>query len=108
LWTYRIDPYKAAHKAATPRDYLRKDFILARQIERCPIKVGDQVRITTSRGKRWGVVAELLTDPATVEWKNGTQPFFISVRCPLQSIVDGTPLTYGSEIVNVPLKKIRK
>lgn len=101
---FRIAPHSAPHKAAKSIDYMKRDNILARQLERCKFKVGDEVRAQTSRGKKWGVVEYMLTEASEMEWKQGTQPFFIGVRIPIV----GPGNAYGSEIVELPMKRLRK
>lgn len=109
MLTYAISPYKAPHKDVPPRDYLNRDNILARQIERCKVKIGDRVRSTTGkRAGHIGIVAELIDDPSKVEWKKGgKQPYFVSVRFPLVANDNETRVTYGFEIVNFPVKQLR-
>lgn len=104
MLTYRIAPHTAPHKVATGRDYLMRDHILARQVSRCPFKIGDDVRVQTNRGKKWGIIDDLIIDSSKCQWNCGTQPFFIAVRVP----VAGPNKEYGSEIVYAPLKKVRK
>lgn len=108
MLTLRIAPHKAPHKSAVPADYLKKNNILQRQIDRCPHKVGDHVWVMTNRGRRHGVIEELKSDPGKVDWRSGTQPFFIAIRCSVSTIVDGRSVPYGHEIVCAPLKKVRQ
>lgn len=106
LFTYAIRPHSAPHKSATGPEYLKRENILARQVARCTHKVGDDVHVQTSKGKRWGIVDELIVDHTQCEWHNGSQPFFISVRCPVKT-QGGINAIYMSEIVKAPLKKVK-
>lgn len=109
MLTYRIAPHKAPHKTTTPHNYLQKEHILARQIERCGIHVGDWIKVKIKRGGyRPGVIIDLIDDVTEVEWKCGTQPYFIRVQLPIMSIEDGEEIYCGDEIACVPLKKVRK
>lgn len=85
----------------------RKDFILGRQLEKCPVRIGDHIEITTNKGRRKGVVFELVSDPTKCKWRGGTQPYFIGVRCPLTCVIDGAELSFGWEPVYVPTRKVR-
>lgn len=109
MLTYAISPYKAPHKDVPARDYLNRDNILARQIERCKVKIGDSVRPTTGRkAGKIGHVVELIADPSKVEWKKGgKQPYFVAVKFNLVAESDDSRIPYGFEIVNLPVKQLR-
>lgn len=109
MLTYAISPYKAPHKDVPARDYLNRDNILARQLERCKVKIGDRVRSTTgAMAGHTGIVSELITDPAKMEWKKGgKQPYFVSVKYPLVATTDESRIQYGFKIVNFPVKQLR-
>lgn len=85
---------------------MRRDHILSRQIARCKVKVGDEVYVMTNKGRRWGIVDELIVDPDKCEWRNGSQPFFVSIRVPVKT-QGGINAIYMSEIIKAPLKKVR-
>lgn len=94
MLTYRIAPHSAPHKQANPRDYLRKEHILARQLDRCRFKENDVVSVKTNKGWKTGVVTCLHADPSKVTWRGGTQPYFIEVAI-------------GVGKVTAPLKQVR-
>lgn len=101
---YRIAPYKAPHKDATGADFMRKENILSRQISRCPFKVGDDVWVQTKKGRKWGVIHDLIIDPKECKWQGNSQPLFLAVRVP----VPQQDKTYASELIYAPIKKVRK
>lgn len=110
MLTLRINQYsteETEEEVPVGGDYLRKDWILKRQLEKCKLKLGDTITFTTNKGKKEGIVFELVDNPANCRWRSDTQPFFIGVRCPLVSVIDGSELTYGSEIAYVPWRRVR-
>lgn len=108
MLTYRICPHKSPHKVVTGKDYLNKEHILARQLDRCKIKVGDKVRCRGAGTPVEGRVSAIIMDHTQCEWKkNHTQPHFIRVAIPLTVEIDGATVYMGFQSQDFPLKQVR-
>ena len=116
MLTFRISPPQATHKETPLRGdsnrplYLQRDYILKRQVSKCPFTIGDRVTIKGQpTGKNRGKVIDIVTDPKDVTWlKGGQQPAFIIVDIPMIGYVGGSPMQYGTNAVACPLKILRK
>ena len=111
MWTYRISPPKAQVEEVTLSEgYLARDAILARQVARCPLIIGDRVSIKGQpHGKNRAKVVDILTEARQCSWRhNNTQPCFVVVEVQKTGKVEGIELHYGYEVAAYPLKLLKK
>lgn len=111
MLTYQIKSTLAQHRRVIGKkceEFLSKEAILKRNLEKTWLAVGDIVRFKKPRRNPvMGVIVHIEDDHDRVTFSNGgTQAMNISVKVDKFQAVDGGLVKYGEQIVKTNVKKL--